>query len=75
LAKVVELTPGRDGLVRVAKLKTQHSVLVRPLQRLYPLEVSSAEEVCRAPVTDCDIDTGVMTRLGRVVTRSKQLTL
>jgi len=60
LAKVVELIPGRDGLVRVAKLKTQHGVLVRPLQRLYPLEVSSAEEVCRAAVTDSGIDSGVL---------------
>jgi len=74
LAKVVELIPGRDGLVRVAKLKTQHGVLVRPLQRLYPLEVSSAEEVCRAAVTDSGIDSGVMTRSGRVVTRPKRLT-
>jgi len=45
LAKVVELIPGRDAVIRVARVKTQHGVLVRPLQRLYPLEVSSAENI------------------------------
>jgi len=43
MARIVELIPGRDGAVRVARVKTQHGTLLRPLQRLYPLEVSVAE--------------------------------
>lgn len=45
MAKIVELIPGRDGLFRIAKVKTQQGILVRPIQRLYPLEISAAEEV------------------------------
>lgn len=43
LAQVVQLFPGKDGEVRVVKLKTANGFLVRPIQRLYPLEVSSSE--------------------------------
>lgn len=42
LAKILELIPGKDGSVRVAKLRTEQGVLIRPLQRLYPLEVHGA---------------------------------
>jgi Family of unknown function (DUF5641) len=45
LAKIVELIPGKDGVVRTARVKTQHGILLRPIQRLYPLEISSADEV------------------------------
>ncbi|XP_067121310.1 uncharacterized protein [Centruroides vittatus] len=44
LAKVVEIYPGKDGLVRVAKIKTQVGFLIRPVRRLYPLEISSVDE-------------------------------
>ena len=47
LAKIIELIPGRDGALRLAKVKTQHGVLLRPLQRLYPLEMSEADEAHR----------------------------
>lgn len=40
---VEEILPGRDGVGRVAKVKTSNGVLLRPLQRLYPLEVSVEE--------------------------------
>jgi len=40
LGIIVELFPGRDGAVRVARLKTKHGFLERPLQRLYPLEMA-----------------------------------
>ena len=45
LAKVFELIPGRDVVIRVARVKTQQGVLVRTLQRLYPLEMSSFENI------------------------------
>ncbi|GFT56312.1 integrase catalytic domain-containing protein [Trichonephila clavipes] len=31
---------GKDGLVRTVKLKTQSCALIRPIQRVFPLEVS-----------------------------------
>jgi len=44
MARVIELCPGKDGKVRVAKVKTPDGILLRPLQRLYPLEVASSRE-------------------------------
>lgn len=41
LAKVVELIPGKDGHVRTVKVKTQNGVLLRPIQRIFPLEMSN----------------------------------
>jgi hypothetical protein len=45
LGRIEELLVGKDGKFRVAKVKTATGVFVRPLQRLYPLEVSSDESV------------------------------
>ncbi|CAL1671955.1 unnamed protein product [Lasius platythorax] len=39
LAKVEEVFPGKDGHVRVVRLKTAKGELIRPIQRLIPLEV------------------------------------
>ncbi|XP_021965751.1 uncharacterized protein LOC110860944 [Folsomia candida] len=44
MARIVELFPGKDGQVRVARVKTENGFLTRPCQRLYPLEVSSQVE-------------------------------
>ncbi|XP_054721262.1 uncharacterized protein LOC129231039 [Uloborus diversus] len=41
LAKVVEIFPGKDDIVRLAKVKTENGMLLRPVQRLYPLEINS----------------------------------
>ncbi|GFT13562.1 uncharacterized protein TNCV_3830421 [Trichonephila clavipes] len=41
LAVIVELVPGRDGNIRNVKVKTQTGVLLRPLQRIFPLEINS----------------------------------
>ena len=45
LGKIIELIPGRDGSIRTARVKTQKGVLLRPLQRLYPLEVTGSADV------------------------------
>ncbi|GFT13868.1 DUF5641 domain-containing protein [Nephila pilipes] len=45
LAKIIELIPGRDGKIRTVKLKTQHGTVLRPIQRIYPLEIYSKESV------------------------------
>ncbi|GFR01725.1 bel12-ag transposon polyprotein [Trichonephila clavata] len=42
LEKVIELFPGRDGRTRLVKLKTGKGTLLRPVQRLYPLEVTES---------------------------------
>ncbi|GFX70522.1 integrase catalytic domain-containing protein [Trichonephila clavipes] len=40
LARVIKFVPGKDGLVRTVKLKTQSCTLIRSIQRVFPLEVS-----------------------------------
>jgi hypothetical protein len=39
LAVVQELIPGRDGKVRLVKLRMASGILLRPVQRIYPLEI------------------------------------
>lgn len=43
LGKVMETIPGKDGVTRLVKLKTAKGELLRPVQRLYPLEISTAQ--------------------------------
>ena len=45
MVKITELLPGRDGVVRTVRVQTQQGGLLHPMQRLYPLEVSSVEDV------------------------------
>ena len=40
LAIVRETYPGRDGITRAVRLKTANGVLERPIQHLYPLELT-----------------------------------
>ncbi|GFT32857.1 hypothetical protein TNCV_5039011 [Trichonephila clavipes] len=42
-ARVKELIPGKDGFVMTVSVKTQYSILVRPLQRIFPLEASGSD--------------------------------
>ncbi|GFR25012.1 integrase catalytic domain-containing protein [Trichonephila clavata] len=52
LAKIVEIYKGRDGVSRVARLKTQSGELIRPIQRLCRLETSGKiAEIMREPIT------------------------
>ncbi|XP_055941904.1 uncharacterized protein LOC129971950 [Argiope bruennichi] len=41
LGLVIEVFTGKDGCIRVVKLKTASGELVRPVQRLYPLELDN----------------------------------
>ncbi|GFT60819.1 DUF5641 domain-containing protein [Trichonephila clavipes] len=41
IAKIIELIPGRDGEIRTVRLKTQHGRVIRPVQRIFPLEVQA----------------------------------
>ncbi|KAF2890347.1 hypothetical protein ILUMI_15826, partial [Ignelater luminosus] len=44
LAKIVETITGKDGEIRVVRLKTANGELVRPVQRIYQLEINSPIE-------------------------------
>ncbi|GFT85375.1 DUF5641 domain-containing protein [Nephila pilipes] len=39
LGRVLELFPGKDGTIRLVKLRTEKGNVLRPIQRLYPLEL------------------------------------
>ncbi|GFT24904.1 integrase catalytic domain-containing protein [Nephila pilipes] len=45
LAQVIELFPGKDGVERVAKLRLASVEIIRPLQRIYPLELSASDHL------------------------------
>ncbi|UYV72361.1 hypothetical protein LAZ67_9002779, partial [Cordylochernes scorpioides] len=51
LARIIQLYPGKDGLVRVAKVKTSSGDKIRPIQKLYNLEITP-EIRCRDPLTE-----------------------
>ena len=38
LARVIQILPGRDGIVRVAEIKTRSGVYTRPTSKLLRLE-------------------------------------
>ena len=52
LGRVAELYPGRDGKCRVAKVQVGQSSMLRPIQRLVPLEV--AKEHVEPPAVDAE---------------------
>ena len=39
MGRIVEVFKGKDGIVRSVKLKTSRGTIVRPIQRLYNLEI------------------------------------
>ncbi|XP_067022915.1 uncharacterized protein [Acropora muricata] len=47
---VIDMITGRDGVVRGAKLRTPKSVIERPVQHLYPLELSCDMRAAPAPL-------------------------
>ncbi|UYV61310.1 hypothetical protein LAZ67_1004314 [Cordylochernes scorpioides] len=51
LARIIQLYPGKDGLVRVAKVKTSSGDKIRPIQKLYNLEITP-EISRRDPLTE-----------------------
>ena len=55
LGIVQELYPGRDGVVRAVKLRSGRNFLERPVQHVYPLELS-CDSVVHAPVRGLNAD-------------------
>ncbi|GFX08080.1 integrase catalytic domain-containing protein [Trichonephila clavipes] len=70
LARVIQLIPGKDGHVRVARVKTETGELARHVQRLYNLELQEPDINLSKDLTDSVI----RTRRGRKVISPKRLT-
>ncbi|GFR13272.1 DUF5641 domain-containing protein [Trichonephila clavata] len=70
LARIIELIPGKDGHVAVARVRTETGELVRPVQRLYNLELLEPEISLPKEQTDSVI----RTKRGRKVISPKRLT-
>ncbi|GFQ91993.1 integrase catalytic domain-containing protein [Trichonephila clavata] len=70
LARIIELIPGKDGHVRVARVRTETGELVRPVQRLYNLKLLEPEINLPKEQTDSVI----RTKRGRRVVSPKRLT-
>ncbi|GFV70270.1 integrase catalytic domain-containing protein [Trichonephila clavipes] len=45
LAQAIEFFPGKDGVERVAKLRLASGEIIRPHQRIYPLELSASKHL------------------------------
>ncbi|GFT23290.1 uncharacterized protein NPIL_507481 [Nephila pilipes] len=50
LGRVIEMFQGKDNIERVAKLRVSNGEIIRPIQRIYPLELSSSEIFEDVPV-------------------------
>ncbi|GFR12692.1 hypothetical protein TNCT_183621 [Trichonephila clavata] len=70
LARIIELIPGKDGHVRVVRVRTETGELVRPVQRLYNLEQLEPEINLPKEQTDSVI----RTKSGRKVISPERLT-
>ena len=46
MARVIQVVPGRDGKIRSLRLKTTSGEFVRPVQRIFPLEIHE-DNACR----------------------------
>ncbi|XP_035215274.1 uncharacterized protein LOC118188867 [Stegodyphus dumicola] len=91
LGKIIHILPRKDGITRLVKLKTANGHLLRPVQRLYPLEVSNDDpiiekfstakvggEICANSSFDnvCGLEPQIQkTRAGRTIKVPKRLDL
>lgn len=86
LARILELIPGRDGHERVAKLRTSSGILIRPVQRLYPFEMSDEMDLInenkdseisgdKSKISNPETNSKYVTRSGREVNVPKRYTL
>ena len=41
LGVITELIPGLDGIVRIAKVRSQNKIFTRPITKLFPLEITA----------------------------------
>lgn len=57
LGRVTELLPGGDGRVRLVRLATSGGHVLRPIQRVFPLEVDATDEFENTPAEGAAQDT------------------
>ncbi|GIY28124.1 DUF5641 domain-containing protein [Caerostris darwini] len=50
LGRIIELFKGKDNVERVARLRVAKGEIIRPIQRIYPLQLSSSEILNDVPV-------------------------
>lgn len=62
LARIIELIPGKDGKSRVARIKTETGEFLRPVQKLYNLELGD-----QALIFPQEKDVTIRTKKGRKI--------
>ncbi|GFS34197.1 uncharacterized protein NPIL_218581 [Nephila pilipes] len=87
LDQVIELFPGKDGVEHVAKLRLASGEILRPLQRIYPLELSASDPLIKdhqgtdiaaqnpGPTAVDVLEEGKKSRCGRSLIPVKRLNL
>ena len=56
IGRVVELLPGKDGETRLVRVKTSTGIFLRPIQRLFPLEMIEKKVEVRARIEDKSVE-------------------
>ncbi|XP_044756949.1 uncharacterized protein LOC123315351 [Coccinella septempunctata] len=70
LACVTELFPGKDGSVRLVRLRTSAGEILRSVQRIFPLELDSYEEETEiSNIKDKEHETQVSERADNILSR------
>ncbi|UYV75710.1 hypothetical protein LAZ67_13001071 [Cordylochernes scorpioides] len=72
LAVIEEILFGRDGVNRLVKVKTAVGTFLRPIQKIYPLEISSTAASSRL-LNDKVKTAKIQTRSGRTICKPNRL--
>ncbi|UYV60640.1 hypothetical protein LAZ67_1001743, partial [Cordylochernes scorpioides] len=72
LAVIEEILFGRDGVNRLVKVKTAVGTFLRPIQKIYPLEISSTAASSRL-LNDKMKTAKIQTRSGRTICKPNRL--
>lgn len=89
LGRITKIIPGKDGQVRLVRVQTSQQELLRPIQRIYPLEITTSDNFSTPIVTDDLRESNVIsktldctsgdelkfTRSGRRIKETKRLNL
>ena len=75
MARIFQIYPGKDGEIRVVRVKTASGEVVRPIQRVFSFEIDPIEPTSDEPAEDQSTPEGndteflrsktVMTKSGR----------
>ncbi|XP_035214816.1 uncharacterized protein LOC118188493 [Stegodyphus dumicola] len=52
MGRVIETYPGKDNNIRVVKVKTSSGELLRPVQRVFPMEIDNKESIFELKTTE-----------------------